>query len=484
MDTYLIKYTPRIPSYIKDTTHLLNILKHQKILTTDIMVTIDVKSLYTNIPHTEGIAAITRMMEDTGLDTLKRMFICNLAHQVLTKNYFQFNEQLYIQKQGTAMGTKMAPNYAIIFMHYLETNLLNQATFKPTIWLRFIDDIFMIWPHGIQKLKLFMDLLNNYHSTIKFSYEHSQQEIPFLDTIIYRTKDNQLFTKVYHKPTDQKQYLHFQSAHPRKQKESVPYGLLIRTKRICSEEKHFEEEARHIIQQLKLRKYPPILLQEAYTKVKNMNRQDLLRPSTLKTNNKIRLITNYNPNNPDLRSVLKKHEALLLLTRKPAIKPEDIDITYNKSPSIRDMLVKSSLYKQPTTNLCQPCYKPRCKTCQQISTTQTITNQVNHSYKIRGNFNCRSSNIIYVLSCLICGTQYVGESSNTMNTRCRGHISTIRTSKDHPVAVHYRSYNHTTEDFNITVIDKEADKNRSLRLEESWIILLDTLTPKGLNGRW
>ena len=148
------------------------------------------------------------------------------------------------------------------------------------------------------------------------------------------------------------------------------------------------------------------------------------------------------------------------------------------------MVVKSSLQKQPISNLCQPCYKPRCKTCQQISTTQTITNQSNHSYKIRGNFNCQSTNIIYVLSCLICGTQYVGESSNTMNTRCRGHISTIRTSKDHPVAVHYRSYNHTTEDFNITVIDKEADKNRCLRLEEYWLILLDTLSPKGLNGQW
>ena len=484
VDTFLTKYTPRIPSYIKDTTHLLNILKHHRILTTDIMVTIDVKSLYTNIPHTEGIAAITRMMEDTGLDTLQRMLICNLAHQVLTKNYFQFNGQLYIQKQGTAMGTKMAPNYAIIFMHYLETNILNQATSKPTVWLRFIDDIFMIWSHGIQKLKLFMELLNNHHPTIKFSYEYNQHEIPFLDTVIYRTRDNQLFTKVYHKPTDQKQYLHFHSAHPRKQKESVPYGLFIRTKRICSEEKHFEEEARHIIHQLKQRKYPSSLLQKAYTKVKKMNRQDLLRPSPSKNNKKIRLITNYNPNNPDLRSVLKKYEGLLLLTRKPAIKPEDIEITYNKSPSIRDMVVKSSLEKQPTTNLCQPCYKPRCKTCQQISTTQTITNQSNHSYRIRGNFNCQSTNIIYVLSCLICGTQYVGESSNTMNTRCRGHISTIKTSKDHPVAVHYRSYNHTTEDFNVTIIDKEADKNRHLRLEESWIMLLDTLSPKDLNGQW
>ena len=103
----------------------LNILKHQKIQNTDLLVTIDVKSLYTNIPHTEGIAAITRMIEDTGLDTLHRMFICNLTHQVLTKNYFQFNGQMYRQKQGTAMGTRMAPNYAIIFMHYLESNLLN-----------------------------------------------------------------------------------------------------------------------------------------------------------------------------------------------------------------------------------------------------------------------------------------------------------------------------------------------------------------------
>ena len=145
VDTFLRKYTPRIPSYIKDTTNFINILQHQKIQNTDILVTIDVKSPYTNIPHTEGIAAITRMIEETGLDTLQRMFICYLTHQVLTKNYFIFNGQIYIQKQGIAIGTRMAPNYAIIFMHYLESNMLNQSTLKLKTWLRFIDDIFMIW---------------------------------------------------------------------------------------------------------------------------------------------------------------------------------------------------------------------------------------------------------------------------------------------------------------------------------------------------
>ena len=100
VDTFLRRTVPRIPNYIKDTTNFLNILKHLEIQNTDLLVTIDIKSLYTNIPHTEGIAAITKMMEDTGLDTLHRMFICNLAHHVLTENYFTLNKQLYIQKQA------------------------------------------------------------------------------------------------------------------------------------------------------------------------------------------------------------------------------------------------------------------------------------------------------------------------------------------------------------------------------------------------
>ena len=104
VDTLLRRFAPRILSYVKDTAHFLNILKYLKIQSTDLLVAIGVKSLYTNIPHTEGIAAITKMMEDTGLDTLLRMFICNLAHHVLIKNYFIFNTQLYIQKQRHSYG--------------------------------------------------------------------------------------------------------------------------------------------------------------------------------------------------------------------------------------------------------------------------------------------------------------------------------------------------------------------------------------------
>ena len=87
-----------------------------------------------------------------------------------------------------------------------------------------------------------MDMLNSFHPTIKFTYEYNEQEISFLDTIVYKTANNELFTRAYHKPTDNKHYLHFHSAHPRKQKESVLYGLLIRRRRICSEDKHLRRK--------------------------------------------------------------------------------------------------------------------------------------------------------------------------------------------------------------------------------------------------
>ena len=170
------------------------------------------------------------------------------------------------------------------------------------------------------------------------------------------------------------------------------------------------------------------------------------------------------------------------MTRKPAIKSDNIQVTYSRWPNLRGMLVKSKVYLQPVPILSHPCWQPL--TCPHINTSQFISNKANHSYPIRGNFHCKSINVIYVMTSNVCDIQYVGEKSNTMNNRCRGHESSIRAEKDHPVAIHYRSYSHTMDDYSITLVDKEPNKNGRLRFEESWMTLLNTLTPKGLNGRW
>ena len=139
-----------------------------------------------------------------------------------------------------------------------------------------------------------------------------------------------------------------------------------------------------------------------------MDRLSLLIPVKKKPSDNIRLITNYNPRNPNLQKILKKFEGLLLMTRKSVITPEQIQITYSRSPNLKDKSVKSNIEFQPKPNLCQPCWQPRCLTCNHMNTSQVISSREKHSYPIRGNFNCKSNEIIYIMTCNICNIQYVG----------------------------------------------------------------------------
>ena len=92
-----------------------------------------------------------------------------------------------------------------------------------------------------------------------------------------------------------------------------------------------------------------------------MDRLQLLKQSNKKQSDKIRLITHYNPSNPNFDQILQDHTGLLLMTRKEAVKPEDIQVTYSRSPNLKDILIKVSLdnTQQPRGTI--PCGKARCK---------------------------------------------------------------------------------------------------------------------------
>ena len=72
VDQQIQHLIPSIPSYLKDTTHLIHILLGKKLAPEDILVTIDVKSLYTSIPHNESIQALNRILEETKTDPMKK----------------------------------------------------------------------------------------------------------------------------------------------------------------------------------------------------------------------------------------------------------------------------------------------------------------------------------------------------------------------------------------------------------------------------
>ena len=205
---------------------------------------------------------------------------------VLKKNNFQFNGVNYLQIAGTAMGTRMAPQFTNLYMAQFEEQYV--YPYKPDLekyWFRFIDDVFLLWHHGEEELKKFLSHLNTCHKekTIKFSSEHSSEGVPFLDTWVYLDNDGNLNTKVYTKPTDSHNYLHYTSAHPRKCIEAIPYGQFIRIKRICTKTSDFEEHAKVLAHHFKRRGYPDSLIQSSLQKVRKLDRSTLLAPKNKKS---------------------------------------------------------------------------------------------------------------------------------------------------------------------------------------------------------
>ena len=160
--------------------------------------------------------------------------LLKLLDIVLHSMNFTFNRDHFIQTGGTAMGTAVAPNYANLFMDRFERKALSNWPLKPLIWLRFIDDIFMIWTHGEDKLNEFIQYLNSIHPTIKLTHELSHSQIDFLDTTFKVNDSQQLYTTLYEKPTDTHLYLHYTFSHHNPCKTKGPYGQFFRLRRICT----------------------------------------------------------------------------------------------------------------------------------------------------------------------------------------------------------------------------------------------------------
>ena len=107
----------------------------------------------------------------------------------------------YLQVGDTAMGTRLAPSYAILFMSDFEKFVYTYKE-QPLWWKRFIDDIIMLWTHGMEKLDEFIQHLNSVLPMIKFTTHMSPRCVEFLDTLVKILPDGTLITDLFTKPID------------------------------------------------------------------------------------------------------------------------------------------------------------------------------------------------------------------------------------------------------------------------------------------
>ena len=91
-------------------------------------------SLYANIPHGEGLTSLRRFLETRHNKQISSDTLTELAKVVLKNNIFEFDGKTFKQKRGTAIGTKFATPYAILFMADFEEKMLEGFEKKPLIW--------------------------------------------------------------------------------------------------------------------------------------------------------------------------------------------------------------------------------------------------------------------------------------------------------------------------------------------------------------
>ena len=518
-DHWIQPVVQRLPSYLKDTTHLLRVLQEwntslQPLLNDALIVTIDVVALYPSIPHAEVATSLTDMLQDPAhpkTDGPPLQTLLEIVEHVLTNNVFKFDGQLYRQVQGTAMGTPMAPSVANVFMGWLEQRLLSTSPWPvdPKLWRRYIDDILLLWTHGEHQLKDFLEWLNSQHPTIKFTSNYGQSDIPFLDVSI-SIRNGVITTDVHTKPTDANMLLPFHSCHPRHCMRGIPRGQALRLRRICSEDETFMLRCRELQERLIRRGYPKPLLEAAIAKAAATPRERALDYTNHDRGlSRVPFIITHNPSHPPLSKWLKDLMPVLHSSRRmKKAMPHPPIVGERNCKNLKSLLMPSRLPQpQPPHSQesgCKKCTAKRCVLCanhlQEGNTFSSV--RTGSTYNIRDSVGCKSSNVIYLINCSCCAeVQYVGETGQTVSKRFHAHRSSIRsrdrtgTEERSPatsnttwrqetlVARHFQGRDHSLADMKVVVIEQINQDSAQVRKarERFWRHKLRTNYPQGLN---
>ena len=195
------------------------------------MVTADLVGLYPSIFHDAGLKALEKALNNCVNIKVSKEHLVKMANFVLKNNYFKFNGK-------SKQQNKFAQPYTCILMDEFEISFLEIQQMKPLILFQYIDDVFFIWIHRLEKLDSFLEELNSCNSYLKFAYESSKKSIPFLN-LKGSLSNRDLFTDLYIKLTDRHHFLHYTSFYPDHTKYSIIYSQAMKISRRYSDKSKF-----------------------------------------------------------------------------------------------------------------------------------------------------------------------------------------------------------------------------------------------------
>ena len=156
------------------------------------MASLDVESLFTNIPFEETISVCydSLFSNNAKVNNINRINFEKLLRAALQNNFFNFQGKIYKQIDGLAMNSPLGPTLANAFLCFHEQIWLNECPneFKLAYYRRYVDDVFVLFrsPDHLEKFK---NHLNSKHRNIRFTCEKEHNNsMPFFRRSNYQNQ--------------------------------------------------------------------------------------------------------------------------------------------------------------------------------------------------------------------------------------------------------------------------------------------------------
>ncbi|XP_059046970.1 uncharacterized protein LOC131842461 [Achroia grisella] len=233
---------PRRAYVSQDSRQFVQTLEHIKLNEKEILVSFDVESLFTNVPISECVELVKSKLQENNIPDEYAI----LLEHCLTSGYLVYRNEYYLQVEGVAMGSPVAPVVANLWMEKIDNLAISTTAFPVKLWKRYVDDIFCILEGTETEVMQYLSYLNSIHTKSKFTVEiEKERSLAFLDIKVTVQKDGTLGHTVYRKPTHTDRYLHATSHHHPRHFDSVVSSLVDRAYDLC-DKIQIKEELLHV----------------------------------------------------------------------------------------------------------------------------------------------------------------------------------------------------------------------------------------------
>ena len=258
--------------------------------------------------------------------------------------------KMYIQCDGVSMGSPLGPTFANFFMAEVENRALENMNIQPSLYGRYIDDIFVICDSDVlMLLKDEMMVISGMNFTIEKSVDN---KLPFLNVLVERT-DNEVKSTVYRKPTDVGRCLNALSDCPDRYKLSVIKGFFFRAKTLCSDKADMMLEINRAKQILVNNGYTNRLIDDEIRKFlhKDVTERKTPTATTHKIYYKNFMNSKYKQDEKSIKEIINNNvkvinpnDRLQLIIYYTSTKTRNLIMKNNLSPKLRDLARTNLIY--------------------------------------------------------------------------------------------------------------------------------------------